>query len=216
MKSTQSDFQHVASLYGPIALAVFVIVIGTILFIVVRFRRRDDELPRQRTGWPLGEAIYVLLVAAIVALLLETTFTTEANEDKVQADPGLRVQVTAFQWGWRFTYVGQRVSVLGDNTQPPILGVPTNTTVQFTGTSLDVIHSFWVPALRFKRDLFPKRETSFDLTFDRPGLNLGECAEFCGLHHADMTFNVLSLTPRDFASWLSDRRRPRVPGGRRR
>jgi cytochrome c oxidase subunit II len=63
-------------------------------------------------------------------------------------------------------------------------------TIRFRMISRDVIHSFWIPSTRFKRDAFPERWTEFDLTFPKPGRYIGRCAEFCGLQHAGMSFVV--------------------------
>jgi cytochrome c oxidase subunit 2 len=94
--------------------------------------------------------------------------------------------------------------VSGD-IRPATLVVPSGQTVQFRMRSLDVIHSFFVPKLRFKRDAFPERTTEFDLVFHEPGFT-GRCAEFCGLHHADMRFNVEVLPPDEFARWAAEGR----------
>jgi cytochrome c oxidase subunit 2 len=85
--------------------------------------------------------------------------------------------------------------------------VPSDTTVRFTLTSRDVIHSFWVPAVRFKRDAFPKRTTTFDLVFDQPGFHPGYCAEYCGLQHGAMHFSVNVLAPADFSAWVGQQQR---------
>jgi cytochrome c oxidase subunit 2 len=84
--------------------------------------------------------------------------------------------------------------------------VPQGRLVRFEATSLDVIHSFWVPELRFKRDAFPRRTTTFTLTFNDPGFHShqGECAEFCGLRHSTMDFNVDVRPPEAFARWAGE------------
>jgi cytochrome c oxidase subunit 2 len=66
---------------------------------------------------------------------------------------------------------------------------------------VDVIHAFWIPELEFKHDLIPGSTQVATLTFARTGLYQGECAEFCGLRHADMLFNVRVLTPGEFRAW---------------
>jgi cytochrome c oxidase subunit 2 len=114
-----------------------------------------------------------------------------------------RVQVTAFKWGWRFTYQRTGVSVVGDNLRPPTLHLPVDEPVEFVQHSQDVVHSFWVPALRFKRDVWPDATTRFELTVDRPGVYAGRCAEFCGLHHADMNFTVIAESRPRFERWLA-------------
>jgi cytochrome c oxidase subunit 2 len=121
----------------------------------------------------------------------------------VTKHPQVRIEITAFQWQWRFHYAGTKVTVIGGPDSEPVLTVPAGEVVRFTGTSDDVIHSFWVPDERFKRDLFPNRTTTFDLVFDHLGTHPGHCAEFCGLRHADMNFRVRVLSPADFRAWLA-------------
>lgn len=151
-----------------------------------------------------AELAYAGVLVLIIAGLLAATFTTEDRVDAVSSHPALKVDVTAFQWGWTWTYP-DGVTVTGNSETPPTFAVPADRTVRFTLTSRDVVHAFWVPEQRFKRDAFPNRTTQFDLDFDRTGMNGGVCAEFCGLRHAQMSFNVLALTEPDFQAWLSDR-----------
>jgi cytochrome c oxidase subunit II len=147
-------------------------------------------------------------IAVIVGVLLWATFTAEAKVDKVSATPGLRVDVTAFKWQWRFDYPGQDVRPsIGTDSHHAQLVVPEDTVVGFRMTSRDVIHALWIPAARFKRDAFPNRYTSFDLVFDTPGTFPGRCAEFCGLEHAGMTLEVRVLTKPEFDGWLAAQRR---------
>jgi cytochrome c oxidase subunit 2 len=141
-----------------------------------------------------------------VVLLVTRTFSTEAKVDATNEPAALNMRITGFQWGWRFEYPGRGVTVTGNSDHPPLFAVPLGRRVKFTISSRDVIHSFWVPDERFKRDAFPGRPTQFELIFDQPGLHDGRCAEFCGLRHDDMTFDVLVLPPAQFDSWLAQRR----------
>jgi len=120
--------------------------------------------------------------------------------------PGLEVVVTAAQWNWRFSYPAYGITQQSTPTRPAQLVVPTGTAVHFTATSRDVIHSFWVPDRRFKRDVFPRSNTSFDLSWSKPGFSRGECAEFCGLLHANMSFVVDAMAPADFRAWAEAHR----------
>jgi cytochrome c oxidase subunit 2 len=203
---TRHEYNHLFDVYVPIALAVFVIVAGTILFAVVRYRRRPREGAGGPSDAPVAELLYVLGLAGIVALLVSITFSTEAKVDRVSARPGLQVNVTASKWKWRFSYPAYGISVVSADLHPATLFVPTNETVRFRLVSLDVIHSFYIPDLRFKRDAFPDKATTFDLVFDRPRF-MGQCAEFCGLYHADMRFSVEAMPAAEFRSWAESRRR---------
>jgi cytochrome c oxidase subunit 2 len=203
---TRDEFDDLLGLYLPIGIAVAAIIFSLTLFAIVRYRRRDDNVPTQREGLPWAEATYAVVLAGIVAVLLSSTFATTDRVDELSADPGLEVDVTAFQWGWRFTYAGEDVTVVGDDRRPPTLVVPTDTTVRFNVESRDVIHAFWIPELRFKKDAFPDHVNSFDLVFDDEEM-VGRCAEFCGLAHGEMTFDVVAMSPTEFEGWVRTQRR---------
>lgn len=148
---------------------------------------------------PLVEALYAVALAAVAAVLIAATLRTESRVDALDPNPAVTIRVDGFRWGWRFFYPQGRISVVGDRTHPPTLNVPTDETVRFELTSRDVIHSFWIPELRFKRDAFPGRTTSFDLVFDSN--TIGRCAEFCGIGHDGMTFGIAAMSPAGFDSW---------------
>ncbi|MGZ4254703.1 MAG: hypothetical protein ACXVR2_15790 [Solirubrobacteraceae bacterium] len=73
--------------------------------------------------------------------------------------------------------------------------------MRFNLSTTDVIHAFWVPEVRFKRDLIPGATQSVTLVFPDAGTFQGQCAEFCGLRHADMVFIVRAVAPATFAAW---------------
>jgi cytochrome c oxidase subunit 2 len=204
MADTRVEVQDLFDAYLWIALAVGAIVFGAVGFAIVRYRHRPGREPSGRSDWLRVELAYVGVLVLAVAGLITATFTTEDKVDAVSGDPAVRVDVTAFQWGWSWRYP-DGVTVTGNSDSAPTFAVPAGETVQFTLTSRDVIHAFWIPDQRFKRDAFPNRTTRFDLDFDRTGMNGGVCAEFCGLRHSQMSFNVLALPPTDFQSWLADR-----------
>jgi cytochrome c oxidase subunit 2 len=205
LTDTRQQFNSLFTLYLGIAVAVAVVIFATVFFALVRYRRREGQTPSRRSEANLIEGIAAAVIVVIVAVILTATFTTES---KVDATPrgSLQVRVTAFQWGWRFDYPGEGVSVIGDSNHEPVLGVPSEREISFAITSRDVIHAFWIPSERFKRDAFPDRVNHFDLVFDQPGGHEGECAEFCGLRHTDMRFRVLVLGEGDFNRWLAVQR----------
>jgi cytochrome c oxidase subunit II len=204
MADTRVEVQDLFDAYLWIAVAVAALVFGAVGFAVVRYRRKPGREPSRKSEWMRGELAYAGVLVLAIAGLVTATFTTEDKVDAVSSDPAIRIDVTAFQWGWTWTYP-DGVAVTGNSDSPPTFAVPTGQTVQFTLTSRDVIHAFWIPDQRFKRDAFPNRTTRFDLAFDHTGMNGGVCAEFCGLRHSQMAFNVLALSPADFQSWLADR-----------
>lgn len=104
------------------------------------------------------------------------------------------VRAHALQWGWRFTQPGPGGMVETEG----VLHIPAGRPVEVTVTSQDVIHAFWVPRLGGKIDAVPGRENRVQLQADQPGRYGGLCAEFCGLGHAGMRFEVIAYPPEDW------------------
>jgi cytochrome c oxidase subunit 2 len=207
MPDTHHAYEHVANTYLPIAIGVFAIVVLTLAGLLLRGRFRAR--PGKRSEAMAVESVYALVLAGIVAFLLYTTFTTETPIDKAVANPGLRIRVVAAQWSWRFQYANGLQVVAVSTWEPPVALVPTNTEVEFDGVSQDVIHGFWVPQLRFMRQLFPGHLSRFDLIFHKPGLYGGVCSVFCGQQHTRMHFELEAVPAAQFARWLASRGRRR-------
>jgi cytochrome c oxidase subunit 2 len=207
----RDEFQDLFAIYAPIGAAVFAVVLLAYILIVVRFRRRpgatgpETEPPQPSDRWR-WEVAYAVGLAAIAAVIITFSLRAADRVDALSDDPGLTIDVTAFKWQWAFTYRDEGLRITGVEGEYPTLTVPTDTTVRFTLRSNDVIHSFWVPAVRFKRDAFPDRTTEFDLTFDEAGRHEGICAEFCGLDHTIMRFEVDALPPDEFQRWLAQQK----------
>jgi cytochrome c oxidase subunit 2 len=203
--STRHDFNGLFSLYLAIGIAVALIVFAAVAFTLIRYRAREGREPSTRSEANLLEIGVAISIVAIVALLVFRTFSTEASEDSAPIEP-VRIDVTAFQWGWRFTYPGKGVSVVGNSNRPPAFAVPGNRPISFALRSADVIHAFWIPGERFKRDAIPGRVNRFDLRFENPGEEEGLCSEFCGLRHSDMRFDVWVLSNASYKRWLAAQR----------
>lgn len=199
--SSRSEFDGLWSIYLPVALGVALLIWAALAYVIVR-RHATRATPRGPDGMPRLELAVAGGLGLLVAALLVLTFRAESRVDASSGEP-TTVRVLAYQWGWRFSYPGRHISVVGHD---PTLAVPAGRPVHFELRSRDVIHAFWIPSARFKRDAIPGRTTSFDLTFDSPGVEAGLCAEYCGLGHDEMRFNVRVLEPAAFSSWLSAQR----------
>jgi cytochrome c oxidase subunit II len=205
-QSVTEEGQAVYGLYNLflyIAAVVFVLVSGLVIWSVVRYRRRDDELPKQTHGNNRLELTWTLIPTVIVLVLF--VFTMQA-QDKVldqSGDADVDITVTAFQWSWRFTYEGTGAEVLGAPDRIPEMVVPVGQTIRVKLISADVVHSFYVPQTLFKRQAIPGTENEFDLTFEKEGLYHGQCTQFCGLQHPDMVFRVRVVTQGEYQSWLA-------------
>jgi cytochrome c oxidase subunit 2 len=190
-------------LFLYIAAVVYVVVAALVIWSVVRYRRRGDELPKQTHGNNKLELAWTLIPTVIVLVLF--VFTLQAQnkilDDSGQAD--VNVTVTAFQWSWRFTYEGTGAVVLGTPEQIPEMVVPVGQRVRVKLVSADVVHSFYVPQTLFKRQAIPGVTNEFDLTFAKTGLFHGQCTQFCGLQHTDMVLRVRVVSPSEYQSWLA-------------
>jgi cytochrome c oxidase subunit 2 len=194
------------------ALIVGVVVWGLIFWCVVRYRKRGEELPLQtRFNLPI-ELLYTVLPFLIIAVLFYYTATTQTYVDKISKNPDVKVEVVAFKWNWQFRYLdakgadGQAISTTGASDYIPVLVVPTNKSILFYETSKDVIHSFWVPDLLFKRDVFPGNvENKFEVRVEKEGSYVGRCAELCGAYHSMMNFEVRAVTPEKYDRFLTAR-----------
>ena len=200
---TRHEYTHLFSIYVPIAIGVFAVIVTAIAFCMLRYRRRrPEDAARWHENNPL-EGGYALMLAGVAAFLLYLTFTAEHRVDTVSARerPSVTIDVTGAKWEWAFRYpaygITQRSGTVG--RQP--LVVPTGQAVRFNLSTVDVIHAFWIPEVRFKRSLIPAATESVTLVFGDVGTFQGQCAEFCGLRHADMLFTVRALAPEAFARW---------------
>ena len=196
-------------LYGitlAIATIVFLIVEGLLIFISLRFRRKktDTELPYQRHGSNPLEIMWTIVPAITVTFLFGAAIVTLNKQEALSPNPNVIVDVTGFQWQWNFAYPNQgNLSFTGSGQAGPEMVVPTGETVLIRLQSKDVIHSFYVPLFNYKLDVIPGRINQFDITVTEPGTYGGQCAEFCGLGHADMFFTVRAVARSDFDAWVS-------------
>lgn len=197
------------------AMIIGVIVWALIFWCLVRYRKRNDELPPQtRYNLPI-EILYSVVPFLIIAVLFFYTAVAETDVDKIQKNPDVTVEVVAFKWNWQFVYLdpsakgadGQQATTIGDSDYIPVLVVPTNERIRFVETSKDVIHSFWVPELLFKRDVFPGNvQNKFEVTIDKTGAYVGRCAELCGTYHSQMNFELRAVSPSDYAAFIAAKR----------
>jgi cytochrome c oxidase subunit 2 len=192
------------NLFMYIAAVVFVVVSGLVIWSVLRYRRRDDELPTQTHGNNKLELTWTVIPTVIVLFLFVVTIQAQDKVLDTSGDPDVDVTVTAFQWSYRFTYEGTGAEVLGTPESVPEMVVPVGQRIRIKLLSADVVHTFYVPQTLFKRQAIPGTENVFDLTFDKEGLYHGQCTQFCGLQHTDMVYRVRVVTQGEYQSWLAE------------
>ena len=189
------------------ALFVFVVVVGALLYIVIRYRRRPGSAdPPQIHGHTRLEIGWTILPAVVLAVVAVPTVITIF--DNAQHFPNaMTVDVVAHQWWWEFHYAhpdDPNAKVVTANE----LHIPVGEIVNVTLDSKDVIHSFWIPKLAGKVDLVPNNLNTMWIQADELGEYRGQCAEFCGVAHANMRFRVIAESKPDFDAWLAGQARP--------
>jgi cytochrome c oxidase subunit 2 len=124
--------------------------------------------------------------------------------------PRLTIEVTGHQWWWEARYLD---GAAGDTfTTANELHIPTGEPVRIRLIGADVIHSFWLPGLGGKTDVIPGQTNLAWLQTDRPGVYLGQCAEYCGVQHAHMALRVVAQPPAAFANWQRAQLAPAAGG----
>jgi cytochrome c oxidase subunit 2 len=183
---------------------MYLLVLGFLAWALWRARRRVADMAPAVGHTPAEPALERslgawtgLIVAGLIGLIT-VSFLVDRSLAEVGPAP-LKVKVTAHQWWWQVEYEGARPSdaVTTANELHLPLGRPAVVELQ----ARDVIHSFWVPNLAGKIDLIPGRTNYVALTPRRAGAFRGQCAEFCGLQHAKMAFDVVVQSPQAFEAW---------------
>lgn len=205
-----------------IAGVVFVIVEVGVLYVVWKFRRRedDDEVPSQLHGNTKAEIGWTVLPAVIlVGLAVPTVGTVLALAE--EPDDAIEIRVVGQQWWWSYDYDidGDGVHPDSDVNAPGVenpeeyatdietaneMVIPVGTPVYLDIESRDVIHSYWIPALNGKKDAVPGRTHHLTLEADEPGTYVGQCTEYCGLSHAYMRMIVRALPQDEYDQWVED------------
>ena len=212
--------QKIQDLYVLIfwlAVAVFILTQGGLLWVLWRFRARPGhELPEQthgnttlEIGWTIAPAVILVIMAVPT---IRTIFELEsAPPAQASGLPPLVVEVVGKQWWWEFKYP----EIRKPNGEPLVTAnemvIPTGRTVYLHIISDNVIHSFWVQQLMGKIDAMPNHENKIWFTAEDPGQYFGQCAEYCGIQHAQMRMNVIAMAPADYEAWAQRSAQPAEP-----
>ncbi|MGH2771239.1 MAG: cytochrome c oxidase subunit II, partial [Actinomycetota bacterium] len=182
-----------------IVVVVFVLVEGALLYVLARYRRRSDsDAPVQVHGNTRLEVIWTIIPTLILAGVAVPTVKLIFDFAARPKGDVLEVKVVGQRWWWEYQYPGLGVITANE------LHIPVGRPVVLSLESKDVIHSYWVPKLAGKQDVVPGQTNHLTLKADRPGEYRGQCAEYCGLSHANMRNVVISHTPEDFETWVKE------------
>jgi cytochrome c oxidase subunit 2 len=186
------------------AIGVALLVWGLIIYVTLKYRRRDETIPSQNPYNIPVEVVYTVAPILTVAVLFGFSVATEGQATDLDPDPVAHIDVVGFQWSWQFVYTEDDVVVTGQPGEPPEMVLPLGEPVQLNLVSNDVNHAFWVPDFLSKRDLIPGVENEITVTPTEVGSYIGRCAEFCGLDHWSMYFSVRVVPQDEYDDWLSE------------
>jgi cytochrome c oxidase subunit II len=201
----QYDLMKLSTL---IMVGVIIVVMVIFFLVIVRFRRKDDKIPKQVEGSHKLEIIWttvpilLLLILAVPTVAATFKLADVAPMDKKDSK-ALVINVRSHLYWWDFEYPGQKIVTSQD------LVVPTDEKVYFNLKSSDVKHSFWIPAVGGKLDTNTENINKFWLEFDDKRSNeagnlfYGKCAELCGPSHALMDFKVKAISRDKFDAWVT-------------
>ena len=224
--SNADDIDTLYKLTLYIGLAIFLLVEGTLIWSLVKYRARRGGTADQirgntplEIGWTVGAATILVILTVVVFLYLDDIenpppsgpnglSATQAQFASIdQPDPPtsggpiLRIRVNGQQYIWRYDYPGE-----GQLFSYEEMVVPTNTTVVLELEASDVIHSWWIPKFGPKADAVPGYVNKTWFKVPEEGVYRGQCAELCGSGHADMRAKVVAVSPDEFQQWAQDKR----------
>lgn len=197
---------RIALLTLAITGAIFVVVGALIVYTMVRFRCRPGDQrwqePPQVYGSNQIEAAWTVIPILIVFVLIGVSARViAAIQNQSPPSSMLKVRLIGHQWWWEVQYPDYGVTTANEIHVPATPDGKRATYLQLT--SMDVIHSFWVPQLSGKTDLIPNRVNYMWIDPREPGIYLGNCAEYCGTQHANMLLRVIAQQPAEFEKWVS-------------
>ena len=185
-----------------IAVGVFILVEGLIVYCVIRFRARsEDDSPVQIHGSRTLETAWTIIPALLLGTIGIFTIKTVFEVSRLPKD-AMRIEVIGHRWWWEFHYPDANVTTAND------MYIPTGRRIVLDLKSVDVIHSFWPPALAGKIDVIPGQTNHMIVEADHPDEYFGQCAEYCGTSHANMRLRVVAVSPGDFDKWIHDQQAP--------
>lgn len=224
--SPSADFiRSLFFLVIAICCGILFIVEVVLIYSLLRFRRRptdpNTEPPQVYGSTPI-EIAWTTAPALIVFIFVLVIFRTEgkirSNPDKPPEDSEpLYVTVVGHQWWWEYRYFdyysdnfdkAEPLFITANELHIPVSDDSRQRPVYLRLQSFDVCHSYWVPRLGGKTDLIPGRTNHLWLQTDKPGLYLGQCAEFCGTQHANMLLRVIAHPPEEFFAWRDNEAKP--------
>ena len=200
-----------------IMTAITLIVLGLMVYVMVRFNARANPEPSKTTHNTLVEVVWTVVPILILVVIAIPSFRLlYFQRDIPQAD--MTVKAVGYQWYWGYEYPDHGdfafdSLMLSDEErgdQPRLLAtdtamvVPVDTTVRAVVTAADVLHAFALPAFGLKMDAVPGRLNETWFKAEETGTYYGQCSELCGIRHAFMPIRIEVVSKEQFAAWVEE------------
>lgn len=213
-----------------ICVAIGVVVFGVMFWSIYHHRKSRGAVPAQFHESTLVEVVWTVIpMLILIGMAVPATKTLVRMADARDAE--LTIKVTGYQWRWQYDYLDQDVKFFSTLSTPwtqihnnapknehyllevdnPLV-VPVGKKVRILTTAADVIHSWWVPDLGWKRDAIPGFINESWTLVEKPGIYRGQCAELCGKDHGFMPVVVKALPEAEFKQWLAQMQAKNKPG----
>jgi cytochrome c oxidase subunit II len=179
-----------------ISVVFLVIITVLMIYFVIKYDRKKHPKAVNIHGSVPLEIAWTLIPTGLVLIMFWYGWVGYKQISTIPED-GIKVQVTAQMWQWKFTYE--------NGVEDDTLYVPINQDIILEMSSIDVNHSFFIPAFRVKRDVIPNRENRVWFNANEIGSFDIACAEYCGLNHWDMYTKVVVLPATNFELWLKNK-----------
>ncbi|MDA0999405.1 MAG: cytochrome c oxidase subunit II [bacterium] len=186
--------------------ATFILVAALMVWFLIAYRDKPGAKATYTHGNNMLEIAWTVIPALILVVLMFMSQTGWAHiKMNLPAKPDVRVEVTGKQFNWIVRYAGPdgKFGTADDVVRDNALHVPVGKKVLLTLKGVDVIHSFFVPALRLKQDILPGRETFFWFTATKTGTYEMPCAELCGFGHSGMNGKLTVHSEADYGEWIA-------------
>ncbi|MGB7409432.1 MAG: cytochrome c oxidase subunit II [Pontixanthobacter sp.] len=202
----------------PVITAISLFVLGLLLWVVVKYRRRANPTPSKTTHNTFIEVVWTLVPVLILVGIAIPSITLLARQYESPPEDAVTIKAIGYQWYWGYAYPDNGGFEVISNMMPEEdaiaqglpaqlavdnrMVVPANTPLRIQTTAADVIHSFAVPSLWFKQDAVPGRLNERLLTIKEPGIYYGQCSELCGARHGFMPIAVEALPRAEWEAWV--------------
>jgi cytochrome c oxidase subunit 2 len=200
-----------STLVLSVTAVIFVVVASLLVYAIVKFRATPanaDREPAQVYGSTQIELAWTIVpILIVIVLFAATARVIHAIQDAPQPPTAVEVTVIGHQFWWEYRYPGLGV-VTANELHIPVSDPSRPRPTFLNLLSADTDHSFWIPQLAGKTDLIPNRVNHLWMDPRRPGLFLGQCAQYCGTQHAKMLQRVSVDTPDEFDAWIREQREP--------